>query len=333
MVAQSRLAARLGLVQTNYHLFAVASPLPIVPPRQPEELVAEALAMRPDLRGAEFNLSAADKRADLAHWQFMRFFDVGYDANAEGEEGYEAGPALRMTLPLFNGNRGQRAITAAERERAARQIVTLRDQIALDVKASYAQASQAFDNLTSTRDELLPELSRTVELAQRNYVGGGSDYFLVLQTTSQYLDARSLELQQAANLRRAVAELERGVGHRVAPRILSPATQIPLPEQPVEPAVLGFEGSGLGDAAAAAVVQIEYHGQVNDRSPVLESRHSSLYDSIPELTQHPHATDSPSDPHRPGTVYLSDPSRPRLLGRQTGRVRQDQSSTRRGSSR
>lgn len=331
MVVQSRLAARLGLVQFSDDLYAVASPLPVLPARLPEDLVAEAMAMRPDLRGAEINLSAADKRADLAHWQFMRF-DAGYDANAEGEDGYEAGPALRMTLPLFNGNRGQRAIAEAEQERAARQVVTLRDQIALDVKGSYAQASQAFDNLTITRDELLPELTRTVELAQRNYVGGGSDYFLVLQTTSQYLDARATELQLAANLRRAVAELERGVGHRIAPRTLSPASPRPLPAQPVEPAP-ELDGGRLGHAAAAAVIQAGYHPQADPRTPRVESRHSTLYDSIPELGQHSYAADPTRDAHRPGSVYLSDTTSPRVLPRQTGLIRKDQSGARRGSSR
>lgn len=226
-VAQSRLRLQMGLALTTYELVATDTPLPLLPARRSEDLVAEALAMRPDLRGAELNWEAWAQRADVAHWQFMRF-DAGIDANAEGVQGFEAGPAMRMSIPIFNGNRGQRQIAEAEQDRASRQFITIRNQIVMEVEANHALAVQATENLLSVREDLLPQVQETVDLAERNYLEGGTSYFLVLETTSQYLSARARELQLAADLRRSVAELERSVGHRLAPRSLPAAPAIQL---------------------------------------------------------------------------------------------------------
>ena len=121
-----------------------------------------------------------------------------------------------MTLPLFNANKGGRAIADAELNRAMRQYVTIRDQIALDVQTAHTQAQQSFDNLRAIQTEILPRLDEAVTLANRNYAGGGATYFLVLETTRQYLNARARQLELENDFQRALAELDRSVGYRVA---------------------------------------------------------------------------------------------------------------------
>lgn len=189
-----------------------------------EPLLNEALAMRPDLRAAEIGIEAAGERAGLARNQFMNL-DAIYDANAEGNRGFESGPGLRFTVPIFNGNQGGIAIAEAQWQQAVRRYVTVRDQITLEVRNSHTQVLQASENLATLRDEILPALREAGKLARRNYENGGTPYFLVLQTTGQYLDARLRELQLAADLRRASAELDRSVGHRVSTS--SPNARLP----------------------------------------------------------------------------------------------------------
>ena len=93
--------------------------------------------------------------------------------------------------------------------------MTVRDQVTLEVRNSHTQVLQASENLATLQNEILPALREAGELARRNYENGGTPYFLVLQTTGQYLDARLRELQLAADLRRAIAELDRSVGRKV----------------------------------------------------------------------------------------------------------------------
>jgi cobalt-zinc-cadmium efflux system outer membrane protein len=212
-LAQQRLLVQMGLALDNQHMVAVASPEPTVPERDESDLVGEALAMRPDLRAAEISLAELQQRADLARRQFLSF-EAGIDANSKGVDGFEASPAIRMTLPIFNRNRGNIAIAKARLQQATRRYVTVRDQIALDVRTSYASARQADANLAAVRHEILPTIQQAVGLARKNYLDGGTSYFLVLQTTSQFLDTRAREIRLSADLRRAIAELERSVGHR-----------------------------------------------------------------------------------------------------------------------
>lgn len=201
----------------------------------PDSLLTTALAMRPDLRAAELAIESALERTELAQNQFMNL-DAVYDANSAGNRGFESGPGLRFTLPLFNGNQGGMAVADAQLQRARRQYVTVRDQVMLEVRTAHTQLEQAQQNLHLLRDRILPALQQTQELARRNYEDGGAPYFLVLQTTTQYLDSRMRELQLEADMRRAVAELERAVGARLARERSNTSTEsLPLLPVPAEP--------------------------------------------------------------------------------------------------
>lgn len=54
--------------------------------------------------------------------------------------------------------------------------------------------------------------SESLQIAKKGFEDGGSDYLIVLQTTTQYLTAKGQILAQTAACNRAVAELERSVG-------------------------------------------------------------------------------------------------------------------------
>lgn len=215
ILARNRLLNLLGLVFHEDELVAVGSSLPDVPQQSASELVDEALAVRPDLRAAEIAVESASERTQLARRQFMNV-DAIYDANGKGADGFESGPGLRLTIPIFNRNQGGIAIADAQLQQAMRQHVTVRDRIVLEVQTSYTQAQQASENLKTVQQEILPTLKSALGLARKNYLDGGTSYFLVLQTTGQFLDARARELELQAAVQRAVAELERSVGHQLA---------------------------------------------------------------------------------------------------------------------
>ena len=213
-----------------------------------ESLVNTALAMRPDLRAVEIEVESSCERLRLAQRQFMSL-DMVYDANGSGRRGFESGPGLRFTIPIFNRNRGGIAIAQAQYEQAEKRYVTVRDRVVLEVEAAYTQLEQAEANLQLLRDKILPTLKQAEELARRNYQNGGATYFLVLQTTGQYLDARVRELQLLADLQRARAELERSVGMRLTTSSETRKTDQPL-ELPVAPAVttIQIDAAGLADS-------------------------------------------------------------------------------------
>jgi outer membrane protein, heavy metal efflux system len=184
-----------------------------------ETIVAMAHAMRPDLRALEIRKSAACRRLELAKKQFMGVAG-GLDANSDGKKGFEIGPALQLTLPIFNANRGQIAIAEANVIQVDKQYFALRDQIELEVRTAITQIRQAHEQLDLFDREILPSLQEAQALSQKNYADGGVPYFFVLQTTTQLVDAQLRRASAEAVANRAMAELERSVGQRLPPESL-----------------------------------------------------------------------------------------------------------------
>ena len=213
-LAQNRLRTLMGVSIAAEQIRAVAGTDNFDRTLNVDDMVATACAIRPDLRAAELALSEATERAAVARKQFMQV-DAAYDANSAGTRGFESGPALRLTLPIFNRNRGAIAIADAQVEQTHRRFTTLRDQIELEVRTAFIQWEQAAEQRRMINEKVLPALKTAGELARRNYAGGGVPYFLVLQTTGQFIDARLRGIAASADVQRAVAELERSVGQRL----------------------------------------------------------------------------------------------------------------------
>lgn len=270
-LAKERLRVFLGLTMGESPELRAQSPEAgafVDSASSPDSLVSEALTMRPDLRAAEIAAEAAGERAGLARKQFMNL-DAVYDANRKGQRGsFESGPGLRMTLPIFNRNQGGIAIADAQWEQAARRYVTVRDQITLEVRTAWTQLHQASENLNAVRSTILPSLRTAEALARRNYEIGGAPYFLVLQTTGQYLDARIRELQLEADVRRAKAELDRAVGHRVSvPDASDDELMMDVPPAPaalIEPA--GLPQSEVEVVSAPRIVRTGWRPTSSPRS-------------------------------------------------------------------
>lgn len=231
VLAQEQLRVLMGVPLATEQIFAVKLPDSLDLLSDKEAVVAMAMAMRPDLRAIEIRKNAAERRLELAKKQFMSF-EGGYDANSDGEQGFESGPALRFTLPIFNGNRGQIAIAEAVVTQVDKQYFSLRDQIELDVRTAITQLDQAVEQLKLFDDQILPTLREAQELSQSNYLDGGVPYFLVLQTTGQFVDAQLRRADAAAVAGRAIAELERSVGQSL------PRAELGL----TEPSDLGLMG-------------------------------------------------------------------------------------------
>jgi cobalt-zinc-cadmium efflux system outer membrane protein len=233
-IARGRLANLMGL-PPEFELFHPATQSSHSLPPQTSFLLEHALASRPDLQAAEWAVAAAARRVEVARWQFLRV-DVGADGNSRGEKGSEAGPALRLDLPIFNRNEGGVLRAQAELEQAAHNRDAVRNQIVQEVRTAAAQMFQSAENLEILQNRVAPSLQEAVALAQNAYEGGGASYLLVLQTTTQYLDARGRILDQTAAWRRALAELERGVGRRLdgcaRPGIVSEEIPAPPPGTP-----------------------------------------------------------------------------------------------------
>ncbi len=209
-ISRARLASLLGIPTVDTPL--VPTPLETVraPDLDEQQLIETALACRPDYHAARWAVAAASERSHLSRWVFWRadsILDVRHGPNFNG-----TGTGLRFDLPIFNRNQGGILRANWELNASMHACDAIRDQIYQDVRVACRQLSQTQANLMILENDVLPNLSEAVGIAEKGFADGGTDYLLVLQTTTLYLDARARILDQRAMLRRAVAELERSVG-------------------------------------------------------------------------------------------------------------------------
>lgn len=177
-----------------------------------DALVGEAMASRPDLRAVEMAVTAACEREHLAHYDYLNFSGILPDINGKGQKGFEAGPGLRIMLPIFHQNQGAIARAEAEVERLRRQYATLRDTASLEVRQAHTRWLQARQGLEIWRGRVVPQAEAAVTSARKALEEDGVSLLLVLETTRQLLNARQRELQAATDVGHAIAELERSVG-------------------------------------------------------------------------------------------------------------------------
>ena len=213
-VAEERLRNLMGLGSVRVPLALEPSPPPDCLTFDPDELAKEAMRCRPDALAATEAVGAAEARLQFAKLGWVRFLGIA-DATS-GQNGHEFGPALRFTVPLFNRNQGGIARAEAELERAKRNQQTVAYQIILDVQRAYLQYRQACAELEVLRTKVRPEVETAIRRAQAAYQEGNVPIFIVLETTRQLLDNYLREAILVADLRRFWAELERGVGRRLA---------------------------------------------------------------------------------------------------------------------
>lgn len=224
-VARSRLALLMGLPPEVDSIEAeLLEAAPIAVPES-QFLIDEALANRPDAHAARWAVCAAQRRAQLSRWQWLRV-DAIVDANARGTQGYEVGPGIRFDLPIFNRNQGGIRRSDAELTQAMHNRDAIQDQIVQEVRTANAQWIQSHQQLEALDQHVLPAMKEALQIAEKGFADGGTDYLLVLQTSSQYVNARIRLLDQRAALLRAQAELERSVGARLQPAMNSLPTPV-----------------------------------------------------------------------------------------------------------
>jgi len=210
----AQLSLVLGQITENRLFSPIASPLPTRRPLPIAELMTLAYASRPDMRASEIAIEAAGERV---RWQKSKLLQLTLllDSNGAGIEGFESGPGFSTELFTMDRNNAGKARAAAELEQASRRYVAVRQQIAKEVAEARIHYEQAQATLAQYRDRILPPLQETARRAERAFAAGDVSRLFVLEATAKLLQARTHYIEIQWSLRRARAELERGVGNRM----------------------------------------------------------------------------------------------------------------------
>jgi cobalt-zinc-cadmium efflux system outer membrane protein len=206
-LAQSPLGDRMAVAQTAAE---------IEPPSPAEALVKDAFAARPDVRGAEMAIEGAASRIGWERSKILQLF-ARLDVKPIGPRGGAPSlviPGATIDIPIFNWNPGGRARAEAELTQASFRYVTVRDDVATEVRLAREQLEQALASLVPWREKVLPLLDANVTSAMKAYESGNETYLLVLDSARRLHDARLRALDLETDVLRARAVLARAVGRR-----------------------------------------------------------------------------------------------------------------------
>jgi len=199
--ASAELTRALGSqTEENYKL--ADEPLPPSPPLEPDSLVAQAFANRPDLLSLQLQYKSSVRfehaERDLS---FPTVSIVGaggaipemYQILSVPVPNYYEGAALNVEVPIFNG----RLFTA--RREAARyhaqaddqRVRDLQERIARDVRVAWSSSKTAYQNIDVTA-EMLREASLALDLAQGRYNLGLSS---IVELTQAQLNLTQAEIE------------------------------------------------------------------------------------------------------------------------------------------
>lgn len=214
-MAQSRLRASMGW-DPPQDLTPIAGPLPESIPIGAEELERVALESRPDLRAAQLGIEAAGARLGLERLAVLSLAGV---VSGQGRA-FTGGPQL--VLPIFDQNQAGVQRARADLEASTWRWHGLRAQIVDETRRARAQLERSLGSFELHRSTLVEARRRDFEAATAEYELGEQDYTTVLLATQRLEAARLREVELAADVRRAAAELERALGRvldGVAPEV------------------------------------------------------------------------------------------------------------------
>jgi cobalt-zinc-cadmium efflux system outer membrane protein len=231
-IAEERLRNLMGVSDDRAPLRLSLVPMVFPEPPPVGPLVSEAIASRPDALAAVRNAEAFAERLRITRIGWVRFLGI-LDATS-GRNGHEFGPAMRMTVPIFNWNQGNIARSEADLEKAERQRKTVNNQIVQDVYQAHLRYEQGRAEIKILDERVLPEVDAAIRRTELAYKEGATSYVVVLQNVQQFLTSRLRQYQLQTELRRNWAELERSVGRHLADFPRPAYEHVPVPNTPRE---------------------------------------------------------------------------------------------------
>lgn len=134
------------------------------------------------------------------------------DAERRQEIDVILGPALNMTLPIFDQNQAQIAKAGYAYQAALKELVALDRLIVQETRRALDQAATAAKLTRFYQEKILPQAQRNLELGTLSYKSGTTSILLVLEAQRSLLATRRLAVTAQQTAATALADVELVVG-------------------------------------------------------------------------------------------------------------------------
>ncbi len=212
-------AARLGLLLGG----GIAEPLTVDgglrrPPFEAdaEELVAQALATRPEVRALRHARVREELAAKQARRSALPDVDLGVAQHRIDGEGSFWDVTVSVPLPVFRQQlRGELAEARANQEAVKLELEHLEQTVALEVRAAHRAAITAREQIELFNEELLAEAREVYDMYLFSYREGEIGGIELIEARRSLIEARTSYAVALYDYAVAVAALERAVGQEV----------------------------------------------------------------------------------------------------------------------
>lgn len=177
-------------------------------------LLAIAVTHRLDLQSAEKDVEAAERRIPLERRRVWRSVNGGVTFDAEGGE-LALGPAIELSLPIFDQNQAQLAKAELLYEQSLRRLEGVTTRLNQQVRVAHAQFDLAQQTVHLYEQELLPLREQSLELARESFAAGKTGFLYVLEAQNELLAARSEYVEHLGLLARTIPMLEAACGRPI----------------------------------------------------------------------------------------------------------------------
>ncbi|HEX4999675.1 MAG TPA: TolC family protein [Terriglobia bacterium] len=211
-VARARLRWLMGMRGTQRPVSASLGPLETLTIPAAESLIETALSNRPDLRGAELNVTVNAERAKWERSRVLALIAPALSVKEISGAGTRSGPGINMEIPLLSRNGGRISRADAEATRAISDYVAMKDRVELEVVEARERALAAQSSLRRLVELTRPPIEESVRITERAYRGGDATRLDVFESTRRLNTTELAEIDARLALARALAELERAIG-------------------------------------------------------------------------------------------------------------------------
>ncbi len=178
-----------------------------------ESVHALALAERPELKEAQFNVERAGKSLAVARSEFLPDIMLQYRQRNDPMRGKTRDAVLGLSLPLWFWKPAAMAAEAkAEREMAEAELEGMRAMTSAEVKSAWIRAQTAGRLADIYRTSVLPQADQAVRVAEAGYQANKASFLDLLDAQRSLLNFRLEYYQFLADYEQRTAELERVVG-------------------------------------------------------------------------------------------------------------------------
>ena len=211
----ARLGALLGIGKEQSS-WTTAGRLPEAPPQPPalDDLDEAAVASSLDLAALRADEDAA---AAKHRYATVRAFvpDLGAGVAIARRDGgdWEAGPAVRIGIPLFNQQQGPRARARAEERRARNEAAATQTDLRASAEITRSRVAQAFGEVRQLSDVVMPLRKHVLDETVLHYNAMNANTFELLTARREMVDVGRQYIDALRRYWNAMAEakaLERG---------------------------------------------------------------------------------------------------------------------------